>query len=199
VLLAGGVIDGDATARAAVLRPAGDGPFTGALTITPGAGGEVPLVPFDPALVDVTPQLRVRSAGGSLASWLVVGGARFDEVELSAIVQVEGGAAVLLGFVDAGRFDEVELVAGEPARLIRRDGAGAAPITVCRGQDVTADELATASVTLGVVARDGVVRVSITGRDVLSCEVDGLREGHVGLAPVGDGAAITLLTMALAR
>ncbi len=182
-----------------MFRPAGDGPFTGALTITPGAGGELPLVPFDPALVETAPELRVASAGASLASWLIVGGLRVAEVELTATLRVVGGVAVLLGFVDAGRFDAIELEPGAPARLVRRSGAGAAPVTLCTGSTVAAGDLGAASVTVAAVVRDGGVEVVVAGRSVLACEVGTPREGHVGLAPLGAGAAITFLTMALSR
>ncbi len=198
VLVAGGTEDGEATARAAVLRPAGEGPFTGAVTITPGAGGELPLVPLDPALVDVSPELTVSSAASAaLASWLIVGGLRADEVEVSATVRVTGGVALLLGFVDAGRFDAIELAPGAPARLVRRDAA--APVARCSGAEVEPGALGGAAVTITARARGDGLEVEIGGRVVLACDGLDWRDGHVGIAPWGADAAVTLLTMAVAR
>ncbi|MCA9677814.1 MAG: hypothetical protein KC464_22515, partial [Myxococcales bacterium] len=156
----------------------------------------LPLVPLDPARVTTAPELQVSAAGDALGSWLVVGGIRPRDAEVTATVRTTGGVAILLGLTDAGHLDAVELRPTAPTRLVRHDGGD--PEVLCTGASVAADAL-TGSHTIAVTARDGAITVTLGDLELLTCEPVTLREGLVGVAPLGDGATLTLLTMSVTR
>ena len=90
----------------------------------------------------------------------------------------------------------VELRPTAPTRLVRHDGGD--PEVLCTGASVAADAL-TGSHTIAVTARDGAITVTLGDLELLTCEPVTLREGLVGVAPLGDGATLTLLTMSVTR
>ncbi len=196
VLAAGGHdASGDALAGAWRFRPAGDGPFSGAVTVTPGDDANAPLVPLDPARVTASPAYLLGSDVEALVSWVVIGGMQPRDAELTATVRVDGGVAILLGFVDAEHFDAIELRDGAPARLTRRDGDATA--VRCTGE--VASLGGGASIAIAVTARDGRIDASVAGAPVLACPFDDARAGLTGVAALGEGAEVTLSTASVAR
>jgi len=195
VLIAGGRdAAGAPLAGAWVYRPSGDAPFTGAVTVTPG-DVDAPLVPLDPDAV--APPLTI-TGGAGIGGWVVIAGMRPREVALTASLRVEtGGVALLLGFVDAERFDRVELREDDTVRLIRRDRSDA---EACRGERLDAGALGGgARIGLAATIRGDALEVRLADRIVLACDLDGARAGQVGLAALGEGARVTLSTIAVAR
>jgi hypothetical protein len=183
VVVAGGRDDGgEPVGDAWVFRPAGDGPFTGAVTVTPGGTTEVPLVPLDPARIDRAPAYVIE--GG----WAVIGGMRPRELDLTATVDAGDGVTILVGLVDPERYDALALVPGAPARLARADGGAG-----CSGSPVPRLDGATA---VDVSIRRGEVRVAVAGAAVLACPLEP-RAGLVGIAaPAGP---VTLSTISVTR
>lgn len=192
VLVAGGRDAGGAPlAGAWVYRPSGDGPFAGQVTVTPAAETETPLVPVDPARVEIDPAYTLDAAGDALASWAVIGGIRPRDLTVTATLTIEGGAALLFGFADPATFDRVELT--DRARLIRRDGGGEREL--CAGEPV---EPGGAAAAVALDVRDGAVTARLGDRVVLACALDA-RAGLVGVAPRGDGARVTVSTISVVR
>jgi hypothetical protein len=190
VLVVGGRDAGGAPlAGAWVYRPDGDTPYTGAVSVTPAADSDVPLVPLDPARVSLAPAYRL---DGGL---VVIAGMTPRAFDLGATLAIEGGAAVILGFADPTHHDAIELPAGGTARLVRRDGA--APAELCRGGALP-DDLA-GGVALAVSLRGEALEVRVDGEVVLACDLAEPRAGLVGVAALDDAARVTLSTVSVTR
>jgi hypothetical protein len=211
VLIAGGHhAGGDPRTTAAVFRPAGDSPFAGGVTVTPGGGDPGGLVALDPATVSFTDEYVIGSSSGELARWVVVPAIRPRELDLTATLFVEFGVAILLGMSDAEHFDAIELRSNNRvAQLVRRDGGE--PQVLCSGtEEVRAIDLIPEPVGgnavpthLSVRLRDGTMEVRL-GRDlpgtlVLECPLADARAGLVGIGSLGTDAEVTLSTISLNR
>ncbi len=193
LFVVGGRVAGTAQAAAWRFRPRLVGRFTGSLTVVPGDDeSDPPLSPLDPSLVTVAPVWRLRGAGAD-PSHAVVGGPQGGtlRVDLGARVPSEG-IAVVLGQVGPADFHQIVLIPGVEASLERRV-AGAAT-TLCRGQAVPA--AGPTSITLDL--RGGEARVAMNGQVLLTCDVDGLPAGRVGVGALGSGE-VDVLTIAVTR
>lgn len=193
VLVVGGRSGGAAQAQAWRFRPRLLGRFTGSLTVVPGDDeSDPPLSPLDPALVTATPPWRLRGAGAA-PSYAVVGGPSGGplRLEVTAVVPAEG-AGLVLGHVGPGDLHQIVLVPGQAASLERRSGG--APTTTCRGQEVPA--AGTTTITLDL--RGHTARVAMGGRVVLTCDVESLAPGRVGVAALGAGE-VQVLSIAVTR
>jgi hypothetical protein len=205
VLIVGGHDAAGPLATAAVFRPDGDSPFTGAVIVTPAGGETEQLVAFDPLDVDASGGYVITGQGDDLRRWVVIAGMRPRAFALDTTLFVSHGVALLFGMVDAEHLDAVELVVGERPRLIRRDdGVDAAP---CTGADVlTAEELAPTdadddprSVRVTVEVGSGSLQVHLGTRAILDCAVAEPRAGLVGVAALGGGETVTLSTISVTR
>ncbi|HUQ04573.1 MAG TPA: hypothetical protein VM261_18865 [Kofleriaceae bacterium] len=196
IFLVGGRVADVPQAAAYRYRPRLLGPFTGSLTVVPGDDeSDPPLSPLDPSLVTATPPpWRLRGAGAAGVSYAVVGGPQGGtlRVDLTATVPAEG-VALVLGQVGPGDLHRVVLIPDEEASLERR-AAGAAT-TVCRGSTVPFVTGATA-ITLDV--NRGSARVAIAGQVVLTCDVDPLPAGRVGVGALGTGE-VQVVSIAVTR
>jgi hypothetical protein len=195
ILVVGGHIGTAPQAAAYRFRPRLLGRFTGSLTVVPGDDeSDPPLTPLDPSLVSAAPPWRLRGAGPGGLSYAVVGGpiGVTLRVDLTAVIPTEG-LTLVLGHVGPGDLHQVILIPGQAASLERR-GAGAAT-TVCRGSQVPVSSGAT-SITLDL--RDGSARVALAGQVVLTCDVDALPPGRVGVGALGAGE-VQVVSIAVTR
>ncbi|MBZ0237113.1 MAG: hypothetical protein K8M05_32585, partial [Deltaproteobacteria bacterium] len=182
VLVVGGRVGGAPQAAVHRFRPRLLGPFTGSLTVVPGDDeSDPPVSPLDPSLVTAGPPWRLRADGPGL-SYAVVGGPSGGglRVDLSATVPDEG-IALVLGQVGPADLHRVLLVPGVEAAIERRV-AGVAT-TICRGSPVPASGATT--ITLDVDA--DTARVAMGGQVVLTCDVEPLPPGRVGVGALGAG------------
>lgn len=194
VLVVGGRVAGQPQAAAYRFRPRLLGRFTGSLTVVPGDDeSDPPLAPLDPALVTATPPpWRLRGAGAGL-SHAVVGGPLGGTLRVDLVANVPAeGIALLLGHIGPGDLHQILLVPTVDASLERRV-AGAAT-TLCRGSEVPA----AGSTTITLDVRDGSARVAIGGQVVLTCDVDPLPPGRVGVGALGAGE-VQVLSIAVTR
>jgi hypothetical protein len=196
IFVVGGRLGDAPHAGAYRYRPRLLGPFTGSLTVVPGDDeSDPPLSPLDPSLVTATPPpWRLRGSGASGVSYAVVGGPQGGtlRVDLTATVPAEG-IALVLGQVGPGDLHRVVLVPEQEAALERRV-AGAAT-TICRGSSVP---VVTGATTITLDMNDGSVRVAIAGQVVLTCDVEPLPPGRVGVGALGAGE-VQVVSIAVTR
>ncbi len=193
VFVVGGRVSAAPQAAAWRFRPRLLGRFTGSLTVVPGDDeSDPPLSPLDPSLVIPTPPWRLRGTTGG-PSYAIVGGPLGGplRVEVTARVPV-AGIGLVLGHVGPADRHQVLLVPGIEASLERRVAGGAA--TTCRGGVVPAAGLHT--ITLDV--RAGTARVAMGGQVVLTCDVEPLPPGRVGVSALGVGE-VEVVTIAVTR
>jgi hypothetical protein len=193
VLVVGGRRGGTAQAEVWRFRPRLLGPFASSLSVVPGDDeSDPPLAPLDPSLVTSTLPWRLRGAGMGL-SHAIVGGPSGGPLRVEVTATVPGdGIALVLGHVDAAEMHRVILIPGMAASLERR--AAGAVTRPCSGQMVPA----AGPTVITLDARDGVVRVAMGGQVVLSCEVEALPPGRVGVGALGAGE-VELVTIAVNR
>ena len=210
VLVVGGRTGAGEPGGAWIFRPELVGPFTGGLAVTfATAASSAALVPRDPARARVIAasaerpahvRITAEAAGpeGSAAEWAVLAGPRFGGLVLEANLAAEaGGAGALLWFRGPGDHALVALEPGRNARLLLVESGEVSSAGGCRAQPIAAGDLAPpergAGHELTVTARDGELRATLDGREVLRCEIDlpgPSGRGLVGLAPLGTGAAL---------
>ena len=193
IFVAGGRSGGVAQAATWRFRPRLLGPFTGSLTVVPGDDeSDPPLTPLDPAFVTAGPPWRLLGAGDG-PSHAIVGGPAGGalRVDLTAVVPADG-VGVVLGHVGPADHHLVRLVPDQPAALVRV--AAGTTTTRCLGGTVPPAGAAT----ITVDADPGSARVAIAGRVVLTCDLDGLPAGRVGVAALGAGE-VEVITIAVTR
>ena len=203
VLLVGGLTGGGAPAGASVFRPDLLGALSGALSVTFATDeSSAPLVPRDPAHARVVAasgdrpaHVRIESEGGGElpSEWTVVAGPLFGEVRIEASVAADGGGvAVLLWFAGPGDHAMVALEPGEVARLVRVEAGAASDLGSCSGEAIAAGDLTGRSHELTVDIHGGELAAVLDDRAVLTCSVEPPATGLVGLAPLGEDAAIEI-------
>ncbi len=203
VLLVGGTDAGGEPAGASIFRPDLLGALSGSLSVTFASdASSAPLVPRDPAQAEVVAasgdrpaHYRIESSGGGdlPSEWAVVAGPLFAELRLEASVTAEdGGLAVLLWF--AGPSDQVVLALepGQVARLLRVEGGAVSDLGSCSGEAIAAGDLGGGSHEVTVDVHGGELAAVLDDRAVLTCSVEPPATGLVGLAPLGDDAAIEI-------
>jgi hypothetical protein len=195
IFIVGGRVGTAPQAAAFRFRPRLLGRFTGSLTVVPGDDeSDPPLSPLDPSLVTAAPPWRLRGAGaGAGVSYAVVGGPVGGtlRVDLVATVPPEG-IALVIGQVGPGDLHRVILIPGEEASIERRI-AGAAT-NICRGSTVPSS--GSTAITLDVSSESA--RVAIGGLVVLTCDVETLPPGRVGVGALGAGE-VQVVSIAVTR
>ena len=203
VLLIGGADPGGDPAAATIFRPDLLGALSGGLSVTFASDeSSAPLVPRDPARSQIVgasgdrpAHVRIESSGGGdlPTEWAVVAGPVFADVRLEASVVADGGGiAVLLWF--AGPSDHVVLALepGQVARLVRVEGGEASDLGSCSGEAIAAGDLSGRSHELTVDVHGGELEALLDDRAILTCSVEPPATGLVGLAPLGDDAALEI-------
>lgn len=214
VLLVGGSREGQAVAEATIFRPELVGPRSGGLSVTfTSRESAVYLVPRDPARTELVPAsaespahavIESDESGGVPDNWAMLAGPTFEDVVIEAAVATEDGAAVLFGFVDRPLAAHwLSLEAGAPARIYQLSAGQLGPVSGCVGTPVRAEQLAPRSSGTGHIVRleltGGDVSASIDGESILDCSIDDVRRGLVGLAPLGDDAALRIDQLSVSR
>ncbi len=170
-------------------RPRLLGPYTGSLSVVPGDDeSDPPLAPLDPAQVTPGPPWRLAGPGHAIVGGLV--GGRLI-VDLIAAVPASG-AGLLLGHRSPADHHLVRLVPGLPAAL-ERLVAGSAT-TLCQGSTVPAAGMTAVTLNLD----GGAVRVAMSGQVVLSCDVERVPDGRIGVASIGSGE-VEVMSIAVSR
>lgn len=192
VLVLGGAVP---SASAWIYRPSLLGPTAGSVTVVPGAPVGTVLTAPDPGTVSRAPDWQLTSSGGLARA--LVGGPRMATGAVSATVRVRaGGVALLARDQGPGRAVVAELAPGSPARVVEL-AAGRAR-TLCSGMPVPALE-PDAAVGVRLALDDGIARVSVDGRELAACTVEGSERGAWGVAAHGAGARVTVETVTVAR
>jgi hypothetical protein len=177
--------------RAWLYRPSLTGPSTGSIVAVPDGSTDGVITVPEPAFVSrAGGQLVLVTSADDLRARALVGGPRFANGSVSAIVRVRAGGVALIGQqVGPGRALIGRLVPGEPARIQRLDRGEVE--TLCSGGVVTAAEL---SQPVTLTARDGEATLSIGTADApvvkASCAAGATTRGAWGLAAAGTGGEL---------
>jgi hypothetical protein len=194
VLVLGGRVAGAPQTTAWRFRPRLLGRFTGSLTVVPADEESDPaLAPLDPEYL-VGPAWELRADVTGNINYAVVGGPIGGDLRVDLTATLQGGTAVIFGHTGPGDLHRALLVSGEEASIERRV-AGVAS-TVCRGSVVPEIPGATL-ITLDV--RNGTARVAVGGQVVLSCNVDPVPVGRVGVGPATTTSVVTVASIAVTR
>jgi hypothetical protein len=210
VLLVGGTGADGEPAAASIFRPDLLGALSGGLSITFASDeSSSALVPRDPGRARIVPASGQRpahyviesSAGDQLpAEWAVVAGPLFADVTVEAsLAATGGGAAVLLWFRGPEDHAVVALEPGHAARLVRVEGGASSSLGSCSSEAIADGDLAPPAHQLTVDVHDGELSAVLDGRIVLTCDVEPLAGGLVGLGPLGAGAALELDLVSVTR
>lgn len=196
VLVLGGNIGGTATNRAWIFRPSLVGPASGSITVVPNGGARTNvLTPANPDTVTRGADWLLATGSTDLARALV-GGPRFEDGSVRAVVRVQaGGVGLVAQQLGPGQALVVELVPGEAARVVRF--AEGARRTLCSGSTVDVFGTAASIVELAIANEQAAVRRD--GAVVATCEVGSAAGGAWGVAAVGPGAAVAIDTVTVAR
>jgi len=145
---------------------------------------------------------RIESTGGGdlPSEWAVVAGPLFAELQLEAsVVAEQGGVAVLLWFRGASDHGLVALVPGQVARLLRVDAGEVSDLGACSGEAIAGGDLGGGAHELTVDVHGGELAAVLDDRTVLTCNVEPLASGLVGLAPLGDGTTLEIDLLSATR
>jgi hypothetical protein len=197
------VVGGAVSPRAWLYRPPLVGPASGSVTVVPAldvAGGV--LTAPDPATVtridDDPASWRLATRPGAAMAEALVGGPRTATGSVTATVQVaSGGAALIAQDTGPGEAIVAELAPGGPPRLVHRTAGSERAL--CSGSTALAAFDAQTPVALRLAIADGAAHVSVGGNEVLACSVDAADRGAWGVASLGDGAALAVATITVAR
>jgi hypothetical protein len=134
--------DGSSTASAWLYRPSLVGPASGQVVALPDGTSGI-LTPSDPTTATLAAStLTLTAPADDLTARALVGGPRIATGTLTAAIRVPAGGVALIAQQTApARALVARLVPGEATRIERHVGADVT--TLCTGDDVTSDELAT--------------------------------------------------------
>jgi hypothetical protein len=199
ILVLGSPINGVASTGAWIYRPSIVGPAIGSMSVLPLDEGTGVLTAEDPATVmrtQVPPSWTL--VGGASMARAIVGGPRRMSGSISASVRVTAGGMALIGQQTApGRAIVGELTEGQPARIVRLDGAEER--VLCRGRN--APPLLRADLT-NTTARleisGGTARLSVESTVLASCDIDVSERGAWGVGALA-GSSVTVAGVTVTR
>lgn len=195
------VLGGSApSAEAWIYRPSLIGPASGSIVAIPDGSTEGVLTSVDPTHLDRSGGRFVLVAGDDdYRARALVGGPRFTDGSVSAIVRVQaGGIALIAQQTGPGHAIIGRLVPGEPARIEHLD-AGALT-TLCSGAAVSDVDL-TGPVTLAIAGGQATLGIGAAGEAAakVSCAVPAGERGAWGISAAGAGARIDVGPITVAR
>jgi hypothetical protein len=198
VLVAGGGV----SAEAWLYRPSLVGPASDSVSavLSSEAARGVLTMP-DPATVvrtaGVQPEWVVTASAEAPLARALVGGPRMatGSVQVTARV-IQGGVALIAQQTGPGQATAVELVPDQRARLVRIE-AGAERV-VCEGAVVDAFDPGR-PIALQLAIDGGSARLTLDDRALLGCALAAGERGAWGVAALGAGSQISIVSIAVAR
>ncbi|MFN0252593.1 MAG: hypothetical protein ACKV2T_37300 [Kofleriaceae bacterium] len=199
VLVLGSPIAGLASASAWIYRPSLVGPAIGSMTVLPLDEATGVLTAEDPATVMRTQGPPSWSlVGGDARAHALVGGPRRSSGSVSASVRVTSGGIALIGQqTGPGRAILGELVEGQPARIVRVDGADER--VLCTGRDSPPLVRVDLTNTTAMLEISGsTARLSVENTVLASCDLEMSVRGAWGVAALA-GSTVTVAGVTVTR
>jgi hypothetical protein len=197
VLVLGSPINGVASTSAWIYRPSIVGPAIGSMTVLPLDEATGVLTAEDPATV-ARMQGSWTLVGGETRAHALVGGPRRASGSVSASVRVTAGGLALIGQqTGPGRAILGELVEGEPARIVRVDGAEER--VLCTGRDAPPlVRVDLTNTTAKLEISGSTARLSVESTVLATCDVDVTERGAWGVAAL-PGSSVTVAGVTVTR
>ncbi|MDB4953146.1 MAG: hypothetical protein JWO36_715 [Myxococcales bacterium] len=196
VLVLGGAASGSS---AWLYRPSLVGPHSGDVRALPLGTADGVLTAPNPGTLTAT-RFTLHANDDTLAARALVGGPRNTTGSVKASVRISGGVALIAQQTSPGRALLGELVAGQPARVLRLDGA--TQTTSCTGDLVGPfDPNNQRTVALAVVGHTATL--SLDDMPIATCDLSGdphvTDRGSWGIAAVGTNAEVEVVTITVGR
>ncbi len=198
IFVLGSPIGGAASTSAWIYRPSLVGPAIGSMNVLPLDEGTGVLTPEDPSTVVRTlgpPTWTL--VGGDAMARAIVGGPRRASGSITASVRVLAGGMALIGQqTGPGRAIVGELTEGQPARIVRLDGAQRQ--VLCSGREAPPLLRTDLNTTARLEITGGAARLSVESTVLASCEVDASVRGAWGVAALAN-SSVTVARVTVTR